>query len=115
MDQFQITYRGMDHSPALDAKIREHTAKLLNSHPEITMCHVIVDEGDRHRSKGNHFEVRLDLHVPGREIAASRKEHEDPYVAVHQAFEVAQRQLDEELERKRRKVKRHEGDDHTRP
>lgn len=108
MDQPQITYRGMAHSPAMDAKIREHTAKLLNKHPQITMCHVIVDEADRHKSRGNHFEVRVDLHVPQREIVSSLKDHEDPYVAMNQAFDVVLRQLDEDLERKRRHVKRHD-------
>ena len=115
MQEPQITYRGMDHSPVLDAHIRDHTRKLLSFHPHITMCHVIVDERDRHKSKGNHFEIRVDLHVPGREIVASLKEHEDPYVALNQAFDAVMRQLEEDLERKRRQVKRHDGDDHTRP
>ena len=69
----QITYRGMEHSAALDTRIRELVTKLENFHPKITSCHVIVDERDRHKNKGNLFEVRVDVHVPGREIVASEE------------------------------------------
>jgi ribosomal subunit interface protein len=104
----QITYRGMDHSAAMDAKIVEYAQKLEEFHPKITMCHVIVDERERKKTKGNHFEVRIDVHVPGREIVASLKEHEDPWVAMHEAFQVLYRQLEEDIRRKRGEVKRHQ-------
>lgn len=102
-----ITYRGMAHSAAMDARIASYAAKLEDYHPKITRCHVIVDERDRKKSKGNHFEVRIDIHVPGREIVASQKEHEDPYVAMHEAFEVVYRKLEEDIQKKRGEVKRH--------
>ena len=104
----QITYRGMEPSAAMDSKIVEYAAKLEEFHPRITMCHVIVDMRDRHKSKGNHFEVRIDAHVPGAEIVASRKEHIDPYVAMHEAFEAMYRQLEEDIRKKRGHVKRHD-------
>jgi ribosomal subunit interface protein len=106
----QITYRGMDHSAAMDAKIVEYARKLEGIHPKITSCHVIVDEGDRKKQKGNHFEVHVDVHVPGHEIVASRKQHEDPYVAMHEAFQVLYRQLEEDIRRRRGHVKRHADD-----
>lgn len=103
----QITYRGMDHSPALDARIRELTGKLEKFHPKITSCHVIVDERDRHKTKGNLFEVRVDIHVPGREIVASKQQHEDPYAAITGAFHVMERQLEEDIRMVRGEKKRH--------
>lgn len=110
----QITYRGMAHSPAMDARILELARKLEEFNPKITSCHVIVDELDRHKRKGKHFAVRVDVHVPGREVVASTKEDEDPYVAMNDAFHVLMRQLDEDLEIRRGRVKRHHderGDD----
>ena len=84
----------MDHSPAMDARIVEHAAKLDGLNPRITSCHVVVDEVDRHKSKGNQFEVHIVLHVPGRgEIVATRRSHEDPYLAVNAAFDALTRQL----------------------
>ena len=103
----QITYRRMNHSPALDARIRELATKLEKFHPKITSCHVIVDELDRHKTKGNLFDVRVDVHVPGREIVASNQQNEDPYVAITEAFRVMERQLEEEIRMTRGEVKRH--------
>ena len=102
----QITYRGLDHSPALDARIVEQTSKLEDLHPKITMCHVVVDELDKHKRKGNLFEVRIDLHVPGREIA-THAQHEDPYTAATNAFDHMYRQLEEDIRIQRGEVKRH--------
>src|SRR4051812_11302025 len=106
----QITYRGMEHSPAFDTRIRELAGKLEEFNPKITSCHVIVDERDRHKRKGKHFQVRVDVHVPGSEIVASLKESEDPYIAATEAFHVLMRQLDEALDKRRGEVKRHHGD-----
>ena len=97
----------MPHSPAMDARILELAAKLEDLHPKITSCRVVVNEADRHKSKGNQFEVRVDIHVPGREIVASLQEHEDAYAAITDAFDVVIRQLEEDIERKRGEVKRH--------
>jgi ribosomal subunit interface protein len=103
----QITYRGMPHSPAMDARIRELSAKLEEFHPKITSCHVVVDETDKHKRKGNLFDVRIDLHVPGREIFASHQD-EDAYVAITQAFDVAYRQVENDIRMKRGEVKHHQ-------
>jgi len=72
MVQPQITYRGMPHSPALDARIRDLAAKLEEFHPKITRCHVVVDEIDRHTNKGNLFEARVDIHVPRSRTRSAR-------------------------------------------
>lgn len=117
MQKPQITYRGMPPSPAMDARILELAGKLEDLHPKITSCRVVVNEADKHKSKGNQFEVRLDVHVPGREIVATNQRHEDAYAAVTAAFDVVVRQLEEGLEIQRGEVKRHrdERGDNTQP
>ena len=107
MQEPQITYRGMPHSPAMDERIRELAQKLEEFHPKITHCHVVVNEPDKHKRHGNQFEVRVDLHVPGREIVATHQKNEDAYVAIHAAFDVLYRQLEEDIRMKRGEVKRH--------
>src|SRR6478752_6582760 len=52
MTQPQITYRGMPHSPAMDARIVELAARLDELHPRISRCHVVVAESDQHKHKG---------------------------------------------------------------
>jgi ribosomal subunit interface protein len=104
----QITYRGIPHSPAMDARITELAAKLDEFHPRITRCHVVVTEADRHKSKGNQFEIHVDIHVPGSEIVATRQSNEDAYVAINQAFDVVIRQLEDVVRKQRgeKKVRR---------
>lgn len=91
----------------MDARILELAARLEDLHPRITSCRVVVNEADRHKSKGNQFEVRVDVHVPGREIVATHQKHEDAYAAITSAFEVVVRQLEEGLAIQRGEVKRH--------
>src|SRR5258706_11272997 len=107
----QITYRGMAHSPAMDSRIRELAAKLEDVYPRITRWHVVVDEIDRHKSKGNLFEVRIDVHVPGAEVVATQQAHQDAYVAIHEAFDAIARQLEATVRKQRGEVKNrnHEG------
>jgi ribosomal subunit interface protein len=107
MQEPQITYRGMPHSPAMDARIVELAAKLEELHPKITSCRVVVNEADKRKSKGNLFEVRVDVHVPGREIVATNQRHEDAYAAITSAFEVLTRQLEDGLDIQRGEVKLH--------
>jgi len=104
----QITYRHMPHSPAMDERIKAHIAKLGDLHPRITTCHVIVDEVDRHKEQGRLFEIHIDVKAPHAEIVATRQRHEDPYVALDDAFSVALRQLQDTRERQRGDVKARE-------
>ncbi|MFY2556160.1 HPF/RaiA family ribosome-associated protein [Corallococcus terminator] len=94
----QITYRGMATSETLNEHIRDHAAKLEQFFDGIVGCHVVVDEPHRHQQNTHHFRVRVDLHVPGKDIIAGKEPehdaaHEDPYQAVSDAFDAARRQL----------------------
>lgn len=104
----QITYRHLQHSPAMDARINEMMARLEALNPRITSCHVIVDEVDKHKEKGRLFEVRIDVKAPHAELVASHQRHEDPYVALNDAYDVVVRQLTETVDRQRGEVKRHQ-------
>lgn len=117
MAQPNITYRGMPHSAAMDARINELVARLASLNDRITAFHVVVDENDRHKTKGNLFEVRLDLHIPGQEIVATGQQDEDPYVALTRAFQAAERQLEDGMRKRRDAARhRHEGNaDRPRP
>ncbi|HEX7327782.1 MAG TPA: HPF/RaiA family ribosome-associated protein [Casimicrobiaceae bacterium] len=104
----QLTVRGMEHSPAVDDRVREHVDALERFHPRITACRVVVTESHKHQQQGRHFEVRLDVRVPGHaEIVVNRQHDEDVYVAMRDAFQAAGRQLEEVARVKRGDVKSH--------
>ena len=95
----QISFRGMEPSNAVEAKIRERAAKLDRFYDRITGCRVVVESPHRHHHQGKLFHVRVDLTVPGGELAVSREPaehhaHEDVFVAIRDAFDAVQRQLE---------------------
>lgn len=109
----QITFRNMEHSDAVEAKIRERAAKLEKFSDHITSCRVTIELPHQHHHKGNLFGVKVDITLPGKEIIADRKPdqdhaHEDAYVAIRDAFDAAVRQLEDYVQRRRGKVKHHE-------
>lgn len=98
----QVSFRGMDTSPAVEALIRERAAKLDRFHGRITGCRVAVEADHRHRHKGRIYHVRIDLTIPGHEIVVGRERnedhtHEDIMVAVRDAFDAARRQLEDRV------------------
>jgi ribosome-associated translation inhibitor RaiA len=110
-----VTFRNMEASDALATRIREHAAKLEHFYDGITRCEVVVELPHRHHSHGRAFHVRVELHcnAPGAPIIVSRDpgvaaSHEDPYIAVRDAFATATRQLHSFVERLRGEVKRHD-------
>jgi ribosomal subunit interface protein len=108
----QITHRQMETSSALDEHIEAEAEKLEKFFDKIISCRVVVELPHKHHNKGQHFHVVVDLTVPGREIVVGRDPdgrvtHEDPYVAVSEAFKSARRQLKDTAQRRRREVKRH--------
>lgn len=110
----QITMRGVGHSAALEAEIRERAAKLEQFYPRITSCRVAVEEFARHHRQGRQFTLRIEVHVPGRQIVITRDRHEDVYVALREAFDAAKRQLEELIRERRGDVKVHEIPQHGR-
>lgn len=113
----QISFRNMDKSDAIEARVRERAEKLERYFGHITSCRVVVEAPDRHHRKGKLYHVRIDLGVPGREIVVSRHPkdnhaHEDVYVAVRDAFDAARRQLEDHGRRLEGKVKTHEAPPH---
>lgn len=109
----QITFRHMDPSPALEARIRELAAKLDRYAQEIMGFRVVVEAPHKHHHQGSLFSVHIDITLPGGEIAVTRDQHdrhahEDAHVALRDAFNAAARQLEQRVQRLRRDVKEHE-------
>jgi ribosomal subunit interface protein len=106
----QITFRHLDLSPALEARIREHVERLERFHDRITGCHVVVEAPAGHSSKGAPFDVKIDVRVPGAEIAvrsrgAEREGHTDVYVTLRDAFDSLRRLLQDHARARRADIR----------
>jgi ribosome-associated translation inhibitor RaiA len=103
-EALQIAWRDMEPSDALAAKIRGQVEILERFYDRIIACRVVVEQLHRHKHKGNLFNVRIDISVPGSEILVTRESgkdhsHEDPYVVVRDTFRAAKRQLEDYVRR----------------
>lgn len=102
-----ITFQDIPHSEAVETKIRDEAAKLEGLHDRITSCRVVVARPHQHHQKGNLYEVKLHLTIPGgAEIVVSRDpgldhSHEDVFVAIRDAFRAARRQVHDQTEKRR--------------
>jgi ribosome-associated translation inhibitor RaiA/cold shock CspA family protein len=115
----QITFQGLDPSPAIEARIREKVDKLERFHDRITTCQVVVERPPAHSNKGGIYEVRIHLGVPGGHIDVTREPglnhaHEDIGVALRDAFARATRLLEDHVRKQRGDVKRHDVPPHGR-
>ncbi len=104
----QITLRDMPASAVLEDHIRDKAAKLEQFYPPLIGCRVVVELPHKHKQHGKLFNVRIDLTVPGSEIAINRDQSEDVYVALRDAFDAANRKLEDYGRRQRGDVKTHE-------
>ena len=114
----QVTFRNVDASPTVEAKIRERARELEQFFDRIMSCRVVIEAPNRRRH-GDLFHIRVDLKVPGKEIVVKRDPpehhaHEDIYVAVRDCFDAVRRQLEDHVRRRRGDVKAHDVPSHGR-
>ncbi|MFA7521681.1 MAG: HPF/RaiA family ribosome-associated protein [Halothiobacillaceae bacterium] len=109
----EIEFRNLDRSEHLENRVRENVAKLNRYYDRIMSCRVVIEPGHSRHVKGNLYNVLIDVTVPTGELVASRgpqdnHAHEDPYVAVRDAFKAMQKQLRAFAAKQRGVVKHHE-------
>jgi ribosomal subunit interface protein len=108
-----ITFRGFPSSEAIESRISAKVSKLERLCGRITSCRVVMESPHHHQHKGNTYRVSIDVTVPDGEIVVGRHNglnhaHEDVYVAIRDAFDALERQLQDHVRRHRGDVKHHE-------
>lgn len=116
----QISFHNLERIEAVENRILEEAAQLDEFCDHIMSCRVVVDVPHRHHLVGNVYQVRLDIKVPGEEIAIVQEPAQhDPFyeninVAIRDAFNSAARKLEEHVRCQRQDVKHHEVAPHVR-
>lgn len=108
MSRAVVTFRNLKASKPLAQDIQERAGKLETYCRDISACRVLVAVPHRHHAHGNCFEIRIDIAVPGEEIAVSHQHlNKDVSLVVTGAFAAAKRQLQDYARRRRGAVKAH--------
>lgn len=114
-----ISFRDIDPSPAIEARIREKAATLEHFFDRAISLKAVVEARHRHQHKGKLYNVRLHLAVPGQDIMVNHEHkqdhaHEDVYVAIRDAFDALTRRVEDHARRRSDRVKTHAVPDHGR-
>ena len=128
----QVTFHGLAHSDPLESDVLERVAWLEQFYKSIVSCRVLIELPNRHRRDGRHFRVTIELTVPNgnpiivnheptlhgplkdaaaeehRKGSGTDSVHRYARVAVHEAFDVARRLLQDFARRQRDSIKSHE-------
>ena len=100
----QVVFHGMDHSDAVETRIREEIQKLERLNDHITDCRVAVESPHNHQSSGSPYNISININVPGDRLAVSsgaqKADHSDVNIAVRDAFATMTRRLKDYNERK---------------
>lgn len=104
----QITIRDIEASPAIESIIRKRVERLQKYYDRISSCRVVVELPQKHKHQGKLYNVRIDLTVPRKELVVTRKENQDVYVAIRDAFVAIERQLEEHSQKRHGNIKTHD-------
>ena len=92
-----ITFQGIAHSDAIEARVRERVARLEAMSPDMHKCHVWVRSPHK-QHKATQYVIDVSAEMPGKTLAISRhpgddNAHTDVYVAIRDAFNAMERKL----------------------
>ncbi|HVN68246.1 MAG TPA: HPF/RaiA family ribosome-associated protein [Candidatus Binatia bacterium] len=96
----QITFRGLDHSEALDTLIRDEAAKLEKFFDAVVSCRVLVERQTGLHHSAAPYVVRVSLVVPGADLAIATEPSDDAAAAVRDTFRRARRRLQDRARRR---------------
>jgi ribosome-associated translation inhibitor RaiA len=103
----QIAFENIEPSAAVEAHVGKEAVKLEKYYERITSARIVIARPNHRHHKGDAYEIRLHLTVPGAaDIAISRESNthasaqQDIGITIRDAFNAARRQL-QDLARKR--------------
>jgi ribosome-associated translation inhibitor RaiA len=102
-----LRFIGLTPSEAVKQAVHTRIDHLERICPDVMAWRITVEQEHKHQTQGRPFAVRVDLTLPGHEMAVSRVHDEDVYVALRDAFDGARRKLEEVVRIRRGEVKRH--------
>jgi ribosomal subunit interface protein len=102
----QITYRGIDATPAIEDYVRRRAAKLETFSNRMTRCHVTIEAPHRRHRHGEPYRVRVELKLPGADLVVGDRSnsdatHRDLYAVIDETFDDAGRVLQDNVRKMR--------------
>lgn len=109
----EIVFRNLDSSDFLEARIRERADRLNRFFGRIVGCRVALSVPHRSPHHPLQYHVRIEVSVPEKRLVVSNDpgdmtEHFDAHVAIRDAFDAMEKQLEAHSQKIRGDVKAHD-------
>ncbi|MGO9379317.1 MAG: HPF/RaiA family ribosome-associated protein [Dissulfurispiraceae bacterium] len=111
----QITIRNLELSELTKDDLKRRAEKLDTFYPRIMRCRVTVEIPHRYKKQAMNaveYNISIDLTVPGKEIVIKNRPNKDLDIGIREAFDAAQRKLEDYATKLRGDVKHHETPPH---
>lgn len=110
-----IAFHGFEPTESIRELVDQQISRLEHHFPHLTTVRVVVDAPHQHHQQGAPYDVRIEVGVPGHEIAVnhqpgSRERKESVDTAIRDAFKAAIRRLEKDTAHRRGDVKHHESE-----
>jgi ribosome-associated translation inhibitor RaiA len=102
-----LRFIGLAPSEAVESAVRTRIEQVERVCADITGWRVAIEQEHRHQHQGREFAVRVDVTLPGQELALTHFRDEDVYIALRDAFDAARRKIEEVMRMRRGEVKQH--------
>ena len=94
----QIFFHNIEQTDALVDAVDKRLRKLARYCGHIITGRIVIDSPHNHHHKGKVYSVNIDIHLADSDVRVSheqhdKSEHEDLYVAIRDAFNIAERQF----------------------
>lgn len=99
--KINVTIRDIDHSDALQTFINKKSDKLFSHCSKIKHCSLVIEQTQKHQHQGKLYKAKIDVTIPGTELAVSHIENEDVYVAIRDSFNAIEKQISSFIDKQR--------------
>lgn len=110
-EPLQIAFHNMEHSDFIEQRVRERMGKLERFYDGIISARIVIDAPHK-QVKGHKgtLGISISIGVPGRDIVVKREQrlhesNEHLHWVINEAFEAAERQIEEYSRIRRKEVK----------
>jgi ribosomal subunit interface protein len=108
----EIAFHNVTPSENVERRIRERVERMQRYFAHVNSCRVVFEVPHRSPENALEYHVRIETRVPDKELVVSRdpgdrKGHFDPYIAVRDAFDAMDRQLEAHSQKVRNETKLH--------
>ena len=95
-NDIQIVFHNIDQTDALTEAVSKRLEKLERYCDQIISGRIVLDSPHNHHHKGKVYSVSIELHTPQLEVRVNQDQHdkqahEDLYVSIRDASNVAER------------------------